>query len=176
MSFSNADLQSRQTPAESFVKFAISLTNVAVFAGSFAFGTLLVLPDTLDEFDYIGDLLSVAFLLFASSIFLSIGVQYLLRRYIDSESLLPVMSAICQVHTVLILASLTAGFVVLNIVLITVKRKVAGIIGIVMLGVVPLWFLAVRYAESTGVLGVPVPAVEGESQREAVSVVAENRA
>jgi hypothetical protein len=160
LSSSNSKLQRRQTPAESFVKFAISLTNVAVFAGSFAFGTLLLLPDTLDDFDYIGDLLSIAFLLFASSIFIAISVQYLrLRRYIDSESLLPVMSVICQVHTVLIIAFLMAGFIVLNIVLITLKRKVVGIIGIIILGVVPV----VRYAESTGVLGVPVP-VESGSQ------------
>ena len=126
-----------------------------MFAGSFAFGTLLVLPNTTTNFDLVSDLLAIAFVLFASSILCAIAVQYLLRRHMPSEALLPSVSIICQGHIVLMILLISAGFVVLNLVLINIGRKAVGVTGIATVGVVPIWFVCERTAEALGTLAHP---------------------
>lgn len=42
------------------------------------------------------------------------------------------------------------GFTVLNIILMNIGRKAHGIAGIVLLGLIPAWYVLVSYAEETG--------------------------
>ena len=140
---------------------------MGVFAGAFTFGTLLSLPNTLDKFDYISDLLSVAFLLFATSLFVAIGVQYLLRRDDPTTALTPRMRKICKAHTAIIVSLIMAGFTILDIVLINIGKKAVGIVGIVLLYLIPAWYFCVSYAEKTGMMHhVPSGRIEGVELQE----------
>jgi hypothetical protein len=140
----------------------MSLTNVGVFAGAFTFGTLLSLSNTLENFDYISDLLSVAFLLFGTSLFVAIGIQYLLRRNDPTMPLTPRMRKICKTQTILIVALIITGFTMLDIVLINIGKKTVGIAGIILLYLIPLWYVIVSYGEKTGILHhVPRGNIEG---------------
>lgn len=44
------------------------------------------------------------------------------------------------------------GFTILNVILMNIGRKVYGIVGIVLLGLIPAWYILVSYAEGTGQL------------------------
>jgi len=123
---------------------------VAVFAGGFTFGTLISLPTTLDNFDYISTLLSFAFILFSTSLFLAIFIQYLLRRHHADELLLYNMWLASQIHTALVIVLLMSGFVLLDIILINIGHKAAGTVGLALLPMIPIWYFAVSYAERTG--------------------------
>jgi hypothetical protein len=46
------------------------------------------------------------------------------------------------------------GFTVLNIILMNIGRKAHGIAGIVLLGLIPAWYVLVSYAEETGNLNL----------------------
>ena len=59
---------------------------------------------------------------------------------------------LCKIHTTLLAALLIAGFTLLYIVLIVIGKKTVGIIGIVLLYLMPVWRLAIEYAERTGKL------------------------
>lgn len=60
---------------------------------------------------------------------------------------------ICQMHVWLVIALLVGGFVVINIVVINFGQKPIGIVGIVsIVGIVPIWFVGLKYIESTGML------------------------
>jgi len=132
--------------------------NIAIFAGGFTFGTLLILPNTIDNFDYIRRLLSFAFIMFASSLFAAIALQYLLREYNPaSEAPCGVMSIICQAHTYATIVLIIVGVLILNIVLLAVGQKPAGIIGIILLSLIPVWYGCIWYLESRDRLGNPVP-------------------
>jgi hypothetical protein len=131
---------------------------VAVFAGGFAFGTLLTLPNTVTNFEYVSDLLSFAFLLFATSIFVALSLQYLLRYYMPKkEAPSRVLSIVCQVHTFVMSGLIMGGFVILDIVLISIGRKAAGIVGIALICLIPVWYILVEHFDRTGQLGEPVP-------------------
>lgn len=130
---------------------------VAVFTGAFTFGTILALPSDLERLELIGDLLSVAFLLFATSLFFAIGVQHLLRRYDPTKPLLPQTRLLCKIHTALLTALLIAGFTLLYVVLFNIGKKTVAITGIVILYMMPLWRVAVEYVERTGKLDAAYP-------------------
>jgi len=136
---------------------------VAVFAGGFTYGTLISLPPTLDNFDYISTLLSFAFILFATSLFVGISIQYLLRRHRADEMLLFNMWLASQIHTALVIIFLIAGFVLLDIILLNIGDKGAGILGLTLLPIIPIWYSVVTYAEKTGKLR-RVPADDGAIQ------------
>jgi hypothetical protein len=86
---------------------------VAVFAGGFTFGTIISLDTSLANFAYISDLLSYAFILFAVALFVGISIQYLLRRHRADELLLFNMWLLSQIHTILVVLFLMAGFITL---------------------------------------------------------------
>jgi len=131
---------------------------VAIFAGGFAFGTLLTLPNTVTNFDYVSELLSFAFLLFATSIFVALSIQYLLRYYKPkTEAPSPVLSIVCQVHTFIMSGLIMGGFIILDIVLISIRRKAAGIVGLALVCLIPVWYVLVRHYERSGKLGEPIP-------------------
>jgi hypothetical protein len=131
---------------------------VAIFAGGFAFGTLLTLPNTVPNFEYVSELLSFAFLLFATTIFIALSIQYLLRYYKPkTEAPSPVLSIICQAHTVIMSGLIMGGFIILDIVLISIGRKAAGIVGIALVCLIPVWYVVVRHCERTGKVGEPIP-------------------
>jgi hypothetical protein len=89
----------------------------------------------------------VAFLLFATSLFLAIGVQYILR-YVDvSKPPLPHQAKICIAHTLVIIGLLIGAFILLNLVLISIGQKVIGIAGIILLGIIPVWYFGISWIE-----------------------------
>jgi len=57
-----------------------------------------------------------------------------------------------QIHTALVLILLIAGFVILDIILINIGKKGAGIVGLALLPLIPIWYVAVSVAERAGVL------------------------
>jgi len=120
------------------------------------------LPTTTENFDYISALLSVAFLLFAGSLFIAIGIQYILRQ--DDPASLPsrAKSKVCIVHTYVVMALLVVGFVLLNVVLMNIGQKVVGIAGIALLGVIPCWYICVTFYETVGMFDDPTPRVGSE--------------
>ena len=62
----------------------------------------------------------------------------------------------CQIHTLLVVVLLMSGFVLLDIILINIGHKGAGILGLSILPLVPVWYFAVSYAERTGKLRAEV--------------------
>jgi hypothetical protein len=142
--------QVHRTFSQSYIDISRSLANVGVFAGGFTFGTLFTLSPTRDNYEYLGDLLAIAFLFFATSLFLSIGIQHLLRHDEPDQPPSARKRLICKLHTYLICALIMGGFTVLNIILMNIGRKAHGIAGIVLLGFIPVWYVLVSYAEETG--------------------------
>lgn len=121
---------------------------MGVFAGAFTFGTLFSLPNTLDNFTSIQTLLAVAFILFSTSLFTAIGVAIVLKREEQDGPPSITKAKIVVAHLAIVSAFLFAGFVVLNVVLIKINQKKAGIAGITLLCAVALsifilWFLDV---------------------------------
>jgi len=146
--------QIHRTFTQSYIDISRSLANVGVFAGGFTFGTLFTLSPTRDNYDYLGNLLAIAFLLFATGLFLSIGIQHLLRHDDPDQPPSARKRLICKLHTYVICALIMGGFTVLNIILMNIGRKAHGIAGIVLLGLIPAWYVLVSYAEETGNLNL----------------------
>ena len=134
-------------PVKAFVQIAVSLANVGVFAGAFSFATVFAIPSTIDNFEYITRLLCAAFLLFATSLFIAIGIQYILRYETPSQPPRPHQARICIVHTLLIIGLLIGGFICLNLVLISIGQKAIGITGIILLGLIPIWYFGITWIE-----------------------------
>jgi L-asparagine transporter-like permease len=134
------------------VNIASSLTNVGVFAGAFTFGTLLNLSNTLENFDLVSQYLSIAFLLFATSLFLAISIQILLRRDEPSQAPPQRKMKLFVFHISLVSGLLVAGFIVLDLVLMEIGQKAVGVTGIVLLCLIAAWIGVVWYAESTEML------------------------
>ena len=123
---------------------------MGVFAGGFTFGALFSLSPTRENYDYLGNLLAIAFLFFATSLFLAIGIQHLLRHDVPEQPPSARKRFICKMHTYLICVLVMAGFIVLNIILMNIGRKAHGIAGIVLVGIIPIWYVLVSSAEETG--------------------------
>lgn len=123
------------------------MTNVATFAGGFTFGTLFAVPTSFNNYDYITNLLSGAFILFAASLFIGIGVHWLLRRFESSDDLSKARLIVCYIHTFSIVVLLIAGFVVLDAVLIAIGHRIAGIFGLGLLILIPFWFIGIYLFE-----------------------------
>jgi amino acid transporter len=128
---------------------ATSLNNVAVFAGGFCFGSILAIAPDTPNADMIETLLAVAFLLFATSLFISIGVIYILRteKNEDEHPEKRWKSDISVIHTAIVIVLLIGGFAVLDAVLIIIEQKVCGIIGIALLGMIPIWYVTISMNE-----------------------------
>lgn len=145
----SANFKERRTTTEAYVRIAASLTNVGVFAGAFTFGTLLQLSNTISNYEYISRLLSVAFLLFATSLFLAIAIQILLHRDVSTLPPSQRKARLFVFHVGLVSGLHIAGFVVLNVVLMEIGQNAVGVIGIVLLCLIAAWIGIVWYAEST---------------------------
>lgn len=145
---------------------------MGVFAGAFSFGTVITLPSTVDNFEYISRLLSAAFLLFATGLFLAIGIQYILRHNDPSTSPSPRRARICVIHTTAIIGLLIGGFILLDLVLISIGQKAIGIVGITLLGIIPVWYFGISMIEvESGSLragGMPQESVSHNGQSETV--------
>jgi hypothetical protein len=123
--------QERRTTTQEYVRIAASLTNVGVFAGAFTFGTLLQISNSSENYDYINRLLSIAFILFATSLFLAIAIQILLRRDVSTQPPSQRDAKLFVFHIGLVSGLLIAGFVVLNLVLMEIGQNAVGVTGIV---------------------------------------------
>jgi uncharacterized membrane protein YfcA len=125
---------------------------VGVFAGAFTFGTLLQLSNSIENYDYISRLLSIAFVLFATSLFLAIAIQILLRRDVSTQPPSQRKAKLFVFHIGLVSGLLIAGFVVLNLVLMKIGQNAVGVTGIVLLCLIAAWIGVVWYAESSEML------------------------
>ena len=157
--------QVHRTFAQSYIDISRSLANVGVFAGGFSFGTLLSLSPTRENYDYLGNLLAIAFLLFATGLFLAIGIQHLLRNDDPEQPPSARKRLLCQVHTYLICLLIMGGFVVLNVILMNIGKRVYGIAGIVLVSLIPIWYILVSFAEKTGDLNLAARRVAVEADR-----------
>jgi len=111
-----------------------------------SFGTVLTLPSTLDNFEYITKLLSAAFL-FATSLFVAIGIQYTLRYETLSQAPRPHQARICILHMLLIIGLLIGGFICLNLVFISIGQKANGVMGIMLLEIILIWYFGITWIE-----------------------------
>ena len=165
----------RQITAQAYIDISSSLTVVAVFAAAISFGTLVTLPLGVPNGEYISRLLAIASYIFTACLFACVGITYLLRHNERDQPLPPMKMLVCQMHVWLVIALLVGGFVVINIVMINFGQKPIGIVGIVSIaGIVPIWFLGLKYLERIGVLDHEHPskvenpnalAPSGESQK-----------
>jgi hypothetical protein len=90
--------------------------------------------------------------LFATSLFLAIAIQILLRRDVPSRPPSQRKAKLFVVHIALVSGLLVAGFIVLDLVLMQIGQSAVGIIGIVFLCLIAGWIGIVWYAESTEML------------------------
>lgn len=146
-------MPTRQITAQAYIDISSSLTVVAVFAAAISFGTLVTLPLGVPNAAYISKLLAIASYIFTACLFACVGITYLLRHNERDRPLPRMKMIICQMHVWLVIALLVGGFVVINIVVINFGQKPIGIVGIVsIVGIVPIWFVGLKYIESTGML------------------------
>ena len=124
----------------------------------------------MDNFEYISRLLSAAFLLFATGLFLAIGIQYILRHDDPSQTPSRRRAKICVLHTTVIIGLLIGGFILLDLVLISIGQKAIGIVGITLLGIIPVWYFGISVIEaesgSLGADGMPQETVSHNGQSE----------
>jgi len=123
-----------------------SLATVSLFAGAFTFGTLLNLPNDGGAFDpqqlpCITTLLSLAFVLFSTSLFLTVALQIILRREPLQAILYGRKRSLVAIHFLLISGLIMGGFIVLNGVLIVSGQRAAGTVGIVCLVLCAIWII-----------------------------------
>jgi hypothetical protein len=128
---------------------------VGVFAGAFTFGTLLNIPrdGSFENFKEVTEFLAIAFLLFATSLFLAISIPLLLRPEIPNEMPSPTTKRLVVIHIVLISALQLAGFICLDLVLINIGQNILGILGIVLLCMTASWLVFIWYLEYNSLLG-----------------------
>lgn len=117
---------------------------VATFAGGFTYGNVITLQINLtactaENFDHISTLLSIAFIIFTISLFVTIFIQIILRGY-DLNTTMPggcnVAHSWVQILFFISAALLTAGFILLDIVLMHSGQKVVGAVGIALIAAV----------------------------------------
>lgn len=130
--------------AQSYLNVVGSLTNVSVFAGAFTFGTLLTLPKDGGSFDpqqisLISQLLSNAFILFATALFLTVSLQMILRRQAPDSVLVGAKRVLVPLHFALISLSVAGGFSLLDSILIVIGQQGAGIAGLLLLIICQIW-------------------------------------
>ena len=123
------------------------MMTVATFAGGFTFGSLFAVPSDLHNYDHITDLLSIAFILFATCLFVGIGIHWVLRKYKSEECLSHSRWGACRIQAMVMLLLLIAGFAILDFVLIAIGKKSVGYIGIALLCIIPAWFCFIAYLE-----------------------------
>ena len=131
---------------QSYLNVLSSLATVSLFAGAFTFGTLLSLPNDGGAFEpqqvpAIASLLSLAFVVFAGSLFLTVALQIILRREPLQAILYGQKRLLVPIHFGLISALIMTGFCALNGVLIVTGKRAAGITGIVFLILCAVWIV-----------------------------------
>ena len=139
--------------AQAFIDIANSLMTAAVFATAISFGALVTLPSNTINGPFISTLLAVAASVFTIYMFVAMGIPYILRKESNRNQKLQFhKSVLCQIHIWAVVALLMVGFVVLNVLLINFEQKGVGYAGIAMLGLIPVWYIAISFLEVTGFL------------------------
>jgi hypothetical protein len=117
-----------------------SLINVSVFAGGSVLGAIAGLLSTQsDTFDEIIDLFCLSAAFFMVSLFLSIGVQVVLRRDDPDERPVGGKAVVVTVHLFVALGGILGGFMVLCFAMMKFGRVVVGGVGLGLLSLIPLW-------------------------------------
>jgi hypothetical protein len=83
-------------------------------------------------------------------LFTAIGVRIILRKNAPDEAPSVLKTAIVVGHIALVSCMLIAGFIVLNLVLISIDQKAMGITGIILLFLNAVWIFGIWYVEGTG--------------------------
>jgi hypothetical protein len=126
---------------------------VATFAGGFTYGNVITLqtnPTTChtEESDDISILLSVAFILFIMSLFVTLIIQIILRAY-DPSATMPNARAHNWVQLLFLVSAtlLLAGFILLDVVLIGrgQGQEVVGAVGIALVGIVGICAVVIGF-------------------------------
>lgn len=140
-----------------------SLINVSVFAGGSVLGAIAGLLSTeSDTFNDVIDLLCLSLAFFLASLFLSIGVQVVLRRDDPDERPVGIKAIVVTVHLFVSLGGIVGGFMVVCIAMMKFGRTTIGAIGLGLLSLIPLWVAALFWFEwKHGLLHEP-PSVRDE--------------
>jgi len=149
------------TKAKTYVAIVTALAGLGTFAGAFTFGTLLTLPNTdfpfPDQLDSIRTYLAFAFVMFSSSIFISIAVLMLLRTESDDSPLRLIKWAVMRIQMMLQGAFLYFGFLLLNVVLVQFGQPAAGGVGVGIMVTCFLWIVGTWVLDDKGSFGRPAP-------------------
>jgi hypothetical protein len=125
-----------------------SLINVSVFAAGSILGAIAGLLSTeSDTFDDVIDILCLAVAFFLASLFLSIGVQVVLRRDDPEERPVGVKAILVTVHLFVSLGGILGGFMLVCVAMMKFGRTTVGAIGLGLLGLIPLWVAALFWFE-----------------------------
>ena len=140
-----------------------SLINVSVFAAGSVLGAIAGLLSTAsDTFNEAIDLLCLAVAFFIASLFLSIGVQVVLRRDDPDERPIGVKAILITVHLFMSLGGILGGFMVVCVAMMKFGRTTIGAIGLGLLGLIPLWVVALFWFEWKHGLLYESPSVRDE--------------
>ena len=142
----------RRTTSQAYLNLASSLTSVGIFAGALTLGTLLTLPDTIENLDAVSTLLSVAFVLFTISVSAVLGIWIVLRRDVPDQTPSLRKTRMVVAHIIVVSSLLVAGFIVLFVVLLEIGQQVIGAVGITTLGILAAWMCVLWYLEVNGKL------------------------
>ena len=113
-----------------------SMATAAVFAGTFTFGSVFIIPANgarpcYDNCDTVSNLLAIAFVCFSSTLFLTISLQIFLRDQEADASLGIIWEVLLLVPSV----PLVGGLVLLGVILHLSDQNTAGIISVVLVAV-----------------------------------------
>jgi hypothetical protein len=104
---------------------------------------------------------SLAF--FIASLFLSIGVQIILRRDDPEQRPVGAKAVIVTIHLFISLGGIVAGFMMVCIVMIKFGRTTAGAVGLGLLSLIPLWVIVLFWFEwRHGLLSEEGPSIPDE--------------
>jgi hypothetical protein len=84
---------------------------------------------------------------FLASLFLSIGVQIVLRRDDPDERPVGVKAILVTVHLFMSLGGIVVGFMVVCVAMMKFGRTTVGAIGLGLLSLIPLWVVALFWFE-----------------------------
>jgi archaellum biogenesis protein FlaJ (TadC family) len=129
-----------------------SLMTVSVFAAAISFGALLTIPTDAKNGARVSTLLAIASNLFTISVFVSMGIPYILRKDPRHHPLPHSKSILCQIHVWTVVGSLVAGFIMMNVVLINFDQERVGYAGIGLLSFIPFWYIGLTFMERRGAL------------------------
>ena len=120
-----------ETSVKDYNSIAVSLSNVAVFAGGFTLNNLLATETPPSP-----TLLSIAFVLFSSALFIGIWVQFSLRRGERGREFYSWKDGLAYFLLGLMGTVMLMGFILLSVVVVKNGNTVAGAFGIGLVSVV----------------------------------------